>query len=86
MNKQSLYKAGAAVLALGVWQLVSSLVGIDMLLASPLQVILRLGTIWREPGFFSTVLFSMLRIMAGFLAAFLLGTLLAVLSGRFRIV
>ena len=86
MNKQILYKAGAAALALGAWQLVSSLVGIDMLLASPLQVMIRLGTIWREPGFLSTVLFSMLRIMAGFLAAFLLGTVLALVSGRFRIV
>ena len=79
------YKAGAVALALGVWQIISMIVGMDMLLASPVQVIIRLGTIWREPGFLSTVLFSMLRILGGFLIAFLAGTVLAVISGRFRI-
>ena len=79
------YKAGAVALALAAWQIISMIVGMDMLLASPIQVIIRLGTIWRETGFLSTVLFSMLRILGGFLIAFLAGTVLAVISGRFRI-
>ena len=86
MKQQFRYKAGAVVLALVIWQVVSMIVGMDMLLASPIQVIMRLGTIWRETGFLSTVLFSMLRILGGFLAAFLTGTVLAVISGRFPIV
>ena len=85
-NKQFLYKAGAIALALVIWQAVSMFVGMDMLLASPVQVIVRLSTIWKEKDFLSTVLFSMLRILAGFLTAFLAGTLLAVISGRFRLV
>ena len=56
MNKQLLQKTGAVLLALAVWQAASMIVGMDMLLASPLKVLARLGTIWRERDFLSTVL------------------------------
>ncbi len=74
------------MLALAFWQAVSMIVGMEMLLASPLRVLERLSTIWREKDFLSTVLFSMLRIFGGFLLAFLVGILLALLAGRFRTV
>ena len=74
------------LLALVVWQGVSMLVGMDMLLASPVKVMERLGTIWREKDFLSTVLFSMGRIFGGFLLAFVTGIGLALLAGRFRTV
>ena len=86
MSKNILLKIGAVVIALVIWQVVSMIVGLDMLLASPIQVIKRLAVIWKEDGFFTTVLFSMLRIMAGFLIAFVLGTVFAVLAGRFKII
>ena len=86
MNKQLLQKTGAVLLALAVWQAASMIVGMDMLLASPLKVLARLGTIWRERDFLSTVLFSVGRICGGFLLAFLTGTGMALLAGRFRTV
>lgn len=86
MNKLILKRAGAVLLALAVWQGVSMLVGMDMLLASPVKVMERLGTIWREKDFLSTVLFSMGRIFGGFLLAFVTGIGLALLAGRFRTV
>ena len=86
MNKQFLQKAGAVLLALALWQAVSMIVGMDMLLASPLRVLERLSTIWREKDFLSTVLFSVCRIFGGFLLAFLAGTAMALLAGRFRTV
>ena len=73
-------------LALVLWQIVSMIVGMDMLLVSPLKVLARLCTIWREKDFLSTVLFSMCRIFGGFLLAFLAGIGLALLAGRFRTV
>jgi NitT/TauT family transport system permease protein len=85
-NSQFLWKAAAVLLALGVWQCVSMAVHMEMLLASPLKVLARFGTIWREPGFFSTVLFSVLRILGGFLLAFTAGILLGWLAGRFPVV
>ena len=86
MNKQFLQKAGAVLLALALWQAVSMIVGMDILLASPLRVLERLSTIWREKDFLSTVLFSVCRIFGGFLLAFLAGTAMALLAGRFRTV
>ena len=86
MNKSLLKKTGAVLLALALWQAVSMIIGMDMLLASPLKVVQRLGTIWREKDFLSTVLFSMGRIFGGFLLAFVTGIGLALLAGRFRTV
>ena len=57
-----------------------------ILLASPLSVLARLFTIWREPGFFGTVLFSFWRIAVGFGIGLLLGIILAVLAGRFSMI
>lgn len=87
MNKKQLFqKAGAVLLALALWQAVSMIVGMDMLLASPLKVLARLSTVWRESDFLSTVLFSLYRIFGGFLLAFLAGIAAALLAGRFRAV
>lgn len=78
-------KAGAVLLALIIWQAVSMLVGMDMLLASPMKVTVRLFSLISEPDFILTVLTSLLRIMLGFSAAFVLGILSAFLAGRFHI-
>lgn len=86
MNKSLLKKTGAVLLALALWQIVSMIVGMEMILASPLKVLMRLGTIWRENDFLSTVLFSVARIFGGFLLAFLTGIGLALLAGRFSTV
>ena len=86
MNKEFLKKTGAVLLALALWQAVSMIIGMDMLLASPLKVLQRLCTIWREKDFLSTLLFSVCRIFGGFMLAFMIGISLALLAGRFRMV
>ncbi|MBR2080667.1 MAG: ABC transporter permease subunit [Oscillospiraceae bacterium] len=75
----------AVLLALLLWQLAAMLVDLPVLLVSPLQVLRRLLTIWREPDFFLTVWHSLLRIALGFAAALVLGTFLAILAGRFPV-
>lgn len=85
-KKQIIYRAGAILLALALWQIAAMTVGMDILLVSPVKVIVRLFTIWKEEGFFSTVLFSLLRIMSGFLIALLSGFILAVIAGRHKVV
>ena len=85
MKKSTLFRAAAVVIALLLWQIVSMAVGNSLLLASPLQVVKRLCTLLPEKGFFSTVLYSLLRILLGFFIALAAGTLLAILSGRFAI-
>ncbi len=78
-------KALAVLLLLTVWQVCAMLLGQKLLLPSPLQVLGRLATVWREPGFFGAVGTSFARIALGFSAGLVTGGLLAVLAGRFRL-
>ncbi len=86
MNKPAVRKALAILLALAVWQIAAMVVGLDILLVSPIKVAARLLTIWLEKDFWTTVLFSLVRIVAGFMLAFALGIGLAVFAGRFPLV
>ena len=76
----------AVAAALAVWQIAAVSVGSDLLLVSPIKVLARLATIWREPDFFASIWYSFLRIAGGFAAAFVLAFALAVLAGRFPVV
>lgn len=73
----------AVLLALIVWQGASMALGNELLLASPIQTAVRLAALVRQTRFWMTVGASFLRIVGGFLAALLLGALLAVASARF---
>ena len=85
MKKQKWMEKGIAVLLLlAIWQAAAMLLDRKILLASPVDVFLRLFTIWREEGFFASIGFSFVRIAGGFFLGLLLGTLLAVLAGRSR--
>ena len=84
MKKDTFEKVIAVVFALAVWQIASMLVGHEILLASPLSVLKTLAGIVVTKGFWTTVLFSVFRILAGFLAAYILGLALAMLASRFR--
>ena len=75
----------SALLLLAIWQAAAMLLNQTVLLASPVQVLGRLCTIWRDRDFFSAIRFSFVRIVGGFLLGLVLGTLLAVLAGRFPV-
>ena len=55
---------------------------LNLLLATPLEVVRRLFTLVGENDFWQTLLFSFSRIVLGFALAFALGCLLGVLSGK----
>lgn len=74
----------AVALWLLAWQAAAMLVGQDFLLASPLRVLARLCALARTAAFWRAALFSMARILGGFLAGLILGVLAAALSARFR--
>lgn len=83
-NKDRLGKALAVIFALLVWQTVAVAVDQSILLVSPIDIALRLTTIWQVEGFASSIWFSFYHIAGGFLLALVSGILLAALSGRFR--
>ena len=82
MQRPALQKCIAVALALLVWQGAAMAVGLDLLLPSPWQVACRLWSVWREPGFFATVAFSLLRISGGFALGLVLGVLLGTIRQR----
>jgi NitT/TauT family transport system permease protein len=86
-NKTRLQKAAAVLFAVLLWQAAAMLLkpNLQFLLASPLQVLERLAVLCVEPGFWGPVWFTFIRIVGGFFLAFLLGTVLAVVAGRFRL-
>ena len=85
-TKRIIGKTAAVLLALLVWQAAAMALNQKILLASPISVAARLGSIWKVPGFWGIIWFSFKRIAAGFLLGLVLGTALAVIAGRFKIV
>lgn len=84
-KKKWLDKTIAVLAALAVWQIAAMAVGSSLLFPSVADVAWRLCTVWREPGFFAAVFFSLSRIFLGYLAALLCGAALGALAGRFRV-
>ena len=81
----------AVAVWLVIWQLVSMYIGQEILLVSPVSVLIRLFQLMfgLGPGtsasdFWSCTAYSFLRITGGFLAASLTGILLAALAAAFR--
>ena len=81
-------RIGAALLAaafwLLVWQGLSLLVAQELLVPAPLEVARTLGRLAGESRFWRAAGGSLLRVAAGFAAALAAGSLLAVLTVRFR--
>lgn len=86
MNKKVVYKSISVLVLIALWEVLSIIVGADFLLASPFQVLKRLGTLIREPEFLKTVFFSFVRIGSGFLIAFASGLLLAICASKIHVV
>ena len=70
----------AAVFWLAVWQLLASLVKMNVVLSPPLEVFRVLFRLIQEGKFWLTIGASFLRILCGYAAGILLGSVLAVLT------
>lgn len=77
-------RIASIVIVLLAWQIVAMIIAQPLLISSPLQVIQRLGTIWMEDEFWTSVAYSFTRITIGFLLSFVFGIALAVLAGKFH--
>ena len=83
IKKKNIGKVLAVLFALAVWQIAAMTVNSKILLVSPIEVFLRLLTIWQEPGFALSIWSSFRHIAGGFLLAVMVGVLLAVIASRF---
>lgn len=69
-----------------LWQAASVCIGSDLLLVSPVKVLVTLADLMFTGDFWATVLFSSVRILSGLVLAVLAGVVLAVLAGAFGVV
>lgn len=82
---EKIKKIGAVLLALVIWQVAAMYIKQSILLVSPIEVLLRMFTIWQVEGFWSSIWFTFYHIACGFLLGLLCGIILAVLAERFSI-
>lgn len=84
MSKQRLKKilktAIIIVFWLGVWQILSAVVGLSVLLPSPAETLLEIKKLAVTADFWLSVLYSIIRITVGFLLGMILGVLTATAS------
>lgn len=80
-----LRKLFAAAFWLALWQVLYMVVRQEILIVSPVCVLQRLFALAADGGFWIAALSSMLRIIIGFLAAVVVGTVLAVLTSAIKI-
>lgn len=69
-----------------VWQGLSIYIGREILLASPFSVVIRLFQLVQELSFWTSILFSLQRIIAGFFLATFIGVSFATLAARFQLI
>lgn len=80
--RRSLTAMAVLVFWCGIWILAARLVGRELLLPSPGQVLLRLRELAGTANFWITIGCSILRVLSGILSAGVLGILLAVLTEK----
>lgn len=85
-HKDILFKALAVVFALVLWEITAKLIDEKIILVGPIAVFKRLLSIWQEPYFFDSIVFSMTRIAAGFFAAFIIGLILAAMAYHYKFI
>ncbi len=83
VSRSSGIRLWAVILWLMVWQLGSQALGQEILLVSPISVLIRLFSLIRTSSFWGSIGFSLARISSGFLLAAFSGTLFAALAVRF---
>ena len=84
-NKNKFEKILSVAIAILLWQVLAAIISEKVLLVSPLDVVIRLSELVFESSFWKTILFSFKRITLGFLIAVITGTILAILSYRYRL-
>ena len=84
-NKNKFKKILSVAIAILLWQVLAAIISEKVLLVSPLDVVIRLSELVFESSFWKTILFSFKRITLGFLIAVITGTILAILSYRYRL-
>ncbi len=83
-KKPGIIRTWAVLLWVGVWQASSMALGQEILLVSPVSVLLRMGELAMTWDFWRSIVFSLMRIGGGFILAVGVGCVLAALAAGFK--
>lgn len=83
MKRSESIRVWAVVFWLIIWQLGAMTLNQSIILVSPVQVLVRLAQLIITADFWGVIAYSLCRIVLGFIAGIVFGTLLAALSARF---
>ena len=84
MESKKVFRILSVIIALFIWQILSLLINSKILIASPIMVIARFGTIWREKLFWSSITFTLVRICIGYLCGVLIAVTLGILAEKYK--
>lgn len=76
----------AVLIWLTIWQLMSIVIGQEILLVSPVSVFIKIFELIFEYDFWLSIQFSILRILGGFLLAIILGIVLGAIASKYRVI
>lgn len=85
LDKRKIEKIAAVLFALSVWHISAILLGENLILVTPITVVQRLFSLCTESDFFYTIGFSFMRIIFGYFLALAVGSVLAVIAGKFHL-
>ena len=85
-TKNLLKNIAVFVFWLLIWQIAAIIANQEILIPSPLSTLLALFDLGKNPQFYLAILFSLLRIISGFLLGVLVGIIGAVLAHSFGII
>lgn len=83
-KKKKKMRLWAVIFWLLIWEAASIAIGQEILLVSPVDVLIRLGELVVTAEFWQSVGFSIAKIAGGFLLAVAAGTVCAALAGRYK--
>ncbi len=86
MVTKFLKKAAILLFWIAVWQLAAYLVNIELILPTPLSTLKALKVLVFVPDFYNAVLYSLYRILLGFIFGVIFGFLGALISSRVKLV
>jgi NitT/TauT family transport system permease protein len=79
-------KLWSIIFWLAIWEVASLSLNKEILLVSPIKVIIRLGELSLTAIFWKSILYSLIRIGAGFMLATLIGVILAGFSAKSKLI
>lgn len=76
-------KSFAILFWIVLWQLISKMVGRELLIASPVSVVKNIIKFCGEASFWSSLWFTVIRILLGFMVAMITGVFMAVVASKY---